>query len=414
MKITFKDRLFNPVYTPFYKNQSRFMVYYGGGGSGKSHWIAQSYLLHMIKEKGHRFLFVRKTFKSIRGSQFRLMCDLIKEYNLEKFFDIGKIEMTIRCLITGSEIMCYGLDDVEKLKSLTGITGIWIEEATEITEADFTQLNLRMRGLSQYHKQIVLSFNPVSKQNWVYKYFFEGKIPDGVKTYTNPVQNTTILKTTYKDNKFLDKEYIKTLEQLISENPAYHTIYVLGDWGALDDLVFTRPFQKIPLSAFPQRPQETIFGLDFGYNHPTALVRADIYDMNIFLRKYIYESKLTNTDLINRMRELEVPDDCTIYADWAEPARIAEIGDAGYSIVPADKSINDGIDFIKSQWNNIFIDIADIEFENERGAYSYKKDQFGEPTDSPIPLKDDLLCATRYALYSHSLVPEFKMFFAGE
>ena len=96
-----------------------------------------------------------------------------------------------------SRFIFAGLDDVEKLKSIQGITDVWIEEATEITQDDYQQLNLRLRG-GTLSKQIIMSFNPVSALSWIKRYFFDEPDEDKV----------SILKTTYKHNRWLDAEYI--------------------------------------------------------------------------------------------------------------------------------------------------------------------------------------------------------------
>src|SRR5699024_10273207 len=114
----------------------------------------------------------RKTGKSIRQSVFRLLVDLISEYNLSKAFRINKTEMSI-ISITGSSLITSGLDDVEKLKSVAGINRIWIEEASEVTEKDFDQLDLRLRGQSKIGFQMTLTFNPISELHWIKKKFFD-------------------------------------------------------------------------------------------------------------------------------------------------------------------------------------------------------------------------------------------------
>ena len=124
-------------------------------------------------------------------------------------FPVSHLEPSDTNISSGSIFIFKGLDDEEKIKSIDGITDIVVEEATELTEDEFTQLNLRLRALVDF-PQIYLMFNPISKKNWVYSYFFTGEIP----------LNAKIIKTTYKDNKFLSADYVpKTNLSKVANSP---------------------------------------------------------------------------------------------------------------------------------------------------------------------------------------------------
>ena len=137
---------------------------------------------------------------------------MIYEYKLEQFFTFTE-NLTIKC-VNGNEVIASGIDDVEKLKSITGVTGIWIEEATELSADDFYQIDLRLRGFTTNYKQIILTFNPISSENWAIKNFI---LMDN--------SNATVIKSTYKNNKFIDKEYIEILEGLKDKDENLYTIY---------------------------------------------------------------------------------------------------------------------------------------------------------------------------------------------
>lgn len=168
MEIEFDEEIFNPVYIPTYNFKGRILLLYGSAGSGKSEWAASKLLIRTLKETPHRFLFVRKVAKTIRDSQFRLFKDIISRWNLSECFTFKESEMDIICRLNGNALLSAGLDDVEKLKSITGITGIWAEEATELENDDFKQLNLRLRGITKNYKQFILSFNPIDDEHWIY------------------------------------------------------------------------------------------------------------------------------------------------------------------------------------------------------------------------------------------------------
>ena len=196
IKLNIKKEIFNDVYFPFLLDYShRYEIYYGSAGSGKSKFVFQKILIKALKQK-RKYLIVRKTAKSNENSTFQLLKDTLSDFHLLEYVKINKTTQRIE-LPNGSVFLFAGLDDVEKLKSIAGITDIVIEEATEITEDDFSQLDLRLRARTD-NLQITLMFNPTSRSNWVYKRWFA---EDAVIT-----DDTFILHTTYLQNKFLPEE----------------------------------------------------------------------------------------------------------------------------------------------------------------------------------------------------------------
>lgn len=186
MEIEFDIEIFNPVYIPTYSFKGRYLHLYGSAGSGKSEWAASKLLLRAMKEDSHRFLYYRKVANTIKKSQFQLFKDIIARwdrmgmvanYHLSDLFNINKSDMHIVYKPNGNELISSGLDDVEKLKSITGITGTWGEEATEIDEDDFKQINLRMRGETVNYKQHILSYNPIDDEHYINKKIFLKRLP---------------------------------------------------------------------------------------------------------------------------------------------------------------------------------------------------------------------------------------------
>ena len=180
--------------------------------SGKSHIVARKLLYRMLNESQvkHNFLIIRKVDRTIKKSVWTLMKNIISIWGLTKQFHFNQTDRTMIYKPTGSQFMFSGLDDVEKLKSIEGVTSIWVEEATELLQEDFEQLDLRLRGEFGCLKQIILTFNPISDQHWIKKIFFDDPI-DGVFT----------LKTTYLDNAFIDEEYKMVMNNKKKSNPRY-------------------------------------------------------------------------------------------------------------------------------------------------------------------------------------------------
>lgn len=215
-----------PTFLPLFADTHRYLVLKGGGGSGKSIFAGRKILERATSEPGHRFLVTRKVAKTLRESCFRQLSGQVKNHYPDSGYKINQSDMRIT-FENGSEILFAGLDDVEKLKSIYNIDGIWIEEASEVLESDFNQLDIRMRGESRYYKQIIISFNPISLKHWLKKRFFDRKDPRA-RTH----------ESTYKDNPFLPEEDRRTLENFQFTDEYYYQVYCLGLWGVTGKTVF--------------------------------------------------------------------------------------------------------------------------------------------------------------------------------
>lgn len=216
------ENIFNECYKPYLNNNDRYLFLWGGAGSGKSVFAAQKILSRIFTEKtNHRFLCVRKIGNTIHGSIYNLFDSLIKKYNLYNLVTSNKTSLSFK-FFNGSEIITSGMDDPEKLKSIANVTGIWAEEVTELDKADFDQLDLRLRGKTDYYKQILSSFNPISETHWLKPSFFDINL-----------DNCTTVHTTYLDNSFIDDEYVKVLNDRIGNDENLKRIYVDGQWGRI-------------------------------------------------------------------------------------------------------------------------------------------------------------------------------------
>lgn len=333
-------KAFNPwIYKIIDNYSARVEVYMGGAGSGKSFGATQKIILKAIKYK-RKVLVVRKFQNTLKHSIWTLICNHLKLLNLYNRCKVIRSDFEIE-LPNGSVFIFKGLDDEEKIKSIDGITDIVIEEATEITENEYTQLNLRLRADAP-NLQIYLMFNPVSKKNWVYTYFFA----DGVIV----PKNVRIIKTTYLDNVFLSDEYRAELENLKNRNPAYYRIYCLGEFATLDKLIFPKYTYRI-ISQEEVKGLEFWAGLDFGFtNDPSALTWGyiDTKNKKIYVTGEYVEKGLTNDVIAEIIISLGLKKE-RIYADSAEPKSIREISNFGIRIEETEKgkdSILHGIQFI--------------------------------------------------------------------
>ena len=228
VNIKISKKVFNDVYLPFLENEDRYLIFYGGGSSGKSYFIAQRWIYKIIHPSRCNLLVVRQTGDTNRRSTFPLFKQVISNWNLGKHFKINESDMRIVCKLTGNEIAFAGLDDVEKIKSITfangELTHEWVEEATECREDDINQLKVRLRG-GKSKKQMVLSFNPINIQHWIKRHFIDSGL-------------ATVCFSTYKDNKFLTDDDRKALEDLKHIDEYTYNVYCLGQWGILGKTVF--------------------------------------------------------------------------------------------------------------------------------------------------------------------------------
>ena len=229
----------NDTFLPLFWDKHRYLVLKGGGGSGKSIFAGRKILERAATEPGHRFLVVRKVAKTLRTSCFNQLKSQAYEFYADQVSKIPKGESSDMYITfrNGSQILFAGLDDVEKLKSIFDITGIWIEEASEVLESDFNQLDIRLRTQCPYYLQFIISFNPISITHWLKRRFFDLDISDTTER-ENFRALTRTHESTYKDNRFLRPEAIRTLENFKHTDPYYYRVYCLGEWGVTGSSVF--------------------------------------------------------------------------------------------------------------------------------------------------------------------------------
>lgn len=373
----------NPVHRCLFSDTSRYEIVYGGAGSGKSHAIAEKTIFRLSTEQGHKILVVRKVAATLKNSVWALMLSKLEAWRLTGLAKINKSDKTIE--IFGNTLIFAGLDDVEKLKSIEGITSIWIEEASELTELDVDQLDLRLRGATRHYKQIILTFNPIHIEHWIKKKFFDRQEPGSFVNHS-----------TYLDNKHIDSEYRAVFERLKQTNRAYYNIYALGHWGVYEGLVFEQ-WAEVPKVPDGVQWDFAGYGIDFGFNSPSALVNVYIKGRELYWDECIYQSGLTNTDLIARMRQEGLSGKG--YADSAEPDRILEIQRAGFNCSGADKANRiDRINFVKSF--NIHITARSTNLSKEMHTYTWAKDRLGNSLDEPVKVNDHAIDAGCYATYT--------------
>ena len=395
-KIELDPAVMNDVYLPQLKNMARVQILYGGSSSGKSKFKAQQAVIDTMDDArtgGRNWLVCRQVGRTIRGSVAQEINRIITEWGLQQFFSVNKTDGTITC-VNGYQIIFSGLDDVEKLKSITpakgAITDVWVEEATETAQDSIKQLLKRQRGGNpKTPKRLHMTFNPILQQHWIYQTYFNGLGWAETQTkYKTP--ELSILKTTYQDNKFLTADDRKGLEQ--ETDSYYYQVYTLGNWGVLGDVIFTN-WKVEDLSQMYDQFTNRRNGLDFGFSSDPAAVGVSHYDKmrkTIYFYKELYETGLTNDVLAERVKEM-IGDE-RIICDSAEPKSIQELNNHGVSAVGAKKgkdSVNFGIDWLKQQ--TIIVDKTCINLINELQQYHWKKDAGGNSLKIPVDKNNHLI-----------------------
>jgi phage terminase large subunit len=376
-------------------DESRHFGLMGGAGSGKSYACADKFIMRMVSEPGHRLIVFRKVARTIKRSVWALLLERLSHWNIRELCTLNRTDFTI-AFVNGSEIWCVGLDDQEKLKSIQGMSGAWTEEATEFTAEDLNQINLRLRGSTPGYKQIQYSFNPISIKHHLKDRLFD-----------NPPASSDALITTYRDNRYIDKEYERELIEMGRKSKNFESVYVLGQWGILEGLIY----DAFLTGEYPTDPHDSFYCLDFGFNNAMALLRGDVADEGVYLTELVYESGLTTTALIRRMDEIKIDKGVIIYCDSAEPDRIQELCDAGYWAVGAYKgpgSVRAGIDYCQSV--AIYSKADNVNLNAEAMSYAWRMDKDGKPMDEPTKINDHAMDAMRYGIYTHLGKPSAELF----
>lgn len=395
MKIRVHKNIFCPVYLPHLEPDGhRILLFYGGAGSGKSHFVAQRLVYKALKDV-RKVLVLRKVGKTVQQSTFDLLLSTLRQFGILNMCKVNKTTWTI-VLPNGSMFLCTGLDDPEKIKSITGLTDAWLEEATEFTLDDFSQINLRVRDPKALNQEIVLSMNPVSKANWTYLQFFAEN--PALEEFRKTVK---IIHTNYLDNPFLPDSYVQSLLLMKATNEVYYKIYALGEFGSLDKLIYNN-WQKMDFDKEKIKGQ-LLCGLDFGYtNDPTAFVAAILNEEEnrIYVFKEWGGTGYLNDVIAQQIKEMGFAKS-TIIADSAEQKSIEEIKRAGIGrIKPSVKgkgSVLQGIQ--KLQQYELIIHPSCSNVIEELQNYCWKKDRAtNEYINEPVDNYNHYLDSLRYSL----------------
>ena len=385
----------NPAYIAYLNKPQFLQIFYGGSSSGKSFFITDKIVLDVLN--GCNYLCCRNVGNTIKRSVFNEVTKSISNIGVKDYFSINKSDMIITCKLNEKQILFCGLDDPEKVKSITPANGvlerIFIEEATEIKREAYLQLKKRLRGKSNHSKHIIMAFNPILQSHWIYKEFFGGWQDD--KTVYED-DKTLIVKTTYKDNIFLTAEDRALLED--ETDPYFYNVYTLGNWGVLGNVIF-KNWRVEDLTEQIPHFDNIYIGCDFGFaSDPNALVKChlDKKKKKIYIFDEWYQAGMTDDELL-RVCEKFVGNEY-VMCDNAEPKTIDFLASNNIKAIGAIKgadSINRGIRWL--QGYEIIIHKTCQNAKNEFEQYHWQEDKYGNAMAKPVDTNNHLIDATRYA-----------------
>ena len=348
----------------------RFLINQGSSRSSKTWSLCQLVIVWAMSNPNKTISIVRKTFPTLRATVMRDFFSVMKELELYERKNHNKTE-NIYSFPNGTLVEFFSTDDEQKLRGRKRDL-CWANEANELQHDDFLQLNMRTTG------KFIVDYNPSDADCWIYD--------------LDPV-DSFIIKSTYKDNPFIEKSIIKQIEDLKFKDDALYQIYALGERA------MSRKNVYLNWNFVDKKPDyfvDYIYGLDFGYNHPTALVKVYYYEDEIFIETLIYESYLTTPQLVEKMLSVGVDTVNEIMCDYSRPEIIQELRDNQFNTQNANKSVKDGIINVKQF--KIHCLETDENLKKEYRNYMWKR--IGDKIlDEPAKAWDDAMDAIRYAIY---------------
>lgn len=379
------------VYDSVWNSTKPYIIWFGGRGSAKS-WTKAIYFLMKAQDQEYfRLIFARDTQKNVRNSQYQLFKDVAKRF--ERFqdqFDFFDSTMKIVCRQNGNFLVGGSFEQPDTLRSVADPTDFWAEEPitreSEIKRQDFFDITGSLRNSYGVPTQFHLTFNPISKQTWIYKDFFEAQLYDAETLFVN-----------YWDNPYCPESLKTFLESLKTLDPKRYKVDALGEWGVSYEGLIYPDYESVK-----EMPEAQFYGLDFGYNDPCALVEGAIADepnatkKSLYVNELLYESKHTSETLIKRFEALNIDKNKTMVCDNSRPEMIADLKTAGYNARACQKyagSVRDGIGNVQkfdlkivSGSRNLFDEIANYVWKSKNETL------LDEPEDSI----NHLLDAMRY------------------
>lgn len=385
----------SPVFDKNVLTQKQYVINEGGRRSSKSWSIAQVFVKRFTEQRNKRFMICRKTLPALKLSAYQLVLDLLKYYNYYRFVKHNKSDRTIILEELNNYLYFGSLDDPDKSKS-TEWNYIWMMEAKEFSYEDFMILDPSLSGktIPGEINQVFMDFNPDDVPEWIDTFIDKNS------------ENVEVIKSSYKDNPFLEDSYIKKLEDLKNIDDYYYRVFTLGERAKLRGKIYN----KIEVLANKDWPrleefEDSCYGGDWGFSpDPNVLLFVGLKDNYIYVREVVYENGLTVPNFAIQcervIEEKQLLTHGVFYFDPSAPGSKQIFSDAGFVMAQeVDNSVPEGIKAIQS-YNGICVHEDSKKAFSELKNYKNKQDRSGNVL--PIPVKKDDHCpdALRYAVYN--------------
>lgn len=364
------------------KHCFRVIANQGSTRSGKTYSISQLLALYIPHKEKVTISVVSPSLPHLKRGARRDILQILEDAQIYSDEAFNKTD-NVYHYPNGSYIEFFGAEDSGKVRG-PGRDILFINEANLLPYSIYQQLALRTK------QTIFLDFNPVDEMSWVY----DVADKDG----------NILIHSTYKNNPFLPKEQIAEIESLKDADENMWKVFGLGERGKSQEIIYTHWRQGQFLDDC-----EIVYGLDFGYSVPTALVKVGFKENQTFAHEMLYETKLTTTDLIERLKQLGIRNSDEIFCDNAEPKTIEELVRAGFNAKPAEKDVYAGIQKVKSQ--PLIISPESVNLIKEIRSYKWKTDKDGKvhPDEQPVKMWDHICDALRYAVFTKLNKPRFQI-----
>lgn len=366
------------VYHYLQNSKKEITILQGGARSGKTVNSLIWFCIKLMSEENKVLSICRASLPTIRGTILRDFKDVMLKLGI---WDDNRFNQTQLTYEMGSNLIEFiSTDQPQKIRGRKR-NYLYMNEANEIEKEAAMQLILRTT------EKTVLDFNPSDDEGWFYDW------------QTKPESDFYI--TTYKDNPYLEETLVKRIESMKEADDNYWRVFGLGLKGVSLHKILTH-WKTVP--RFPDDCQDIVYGVDFGFNAPTAVVKIGFKDDKVFAHEVIYEKNLTTSDLMVKMDIEGIYKEDMLYCDAAAAESIEELLRGGWNANKADKDVLEGIRKMKSL--PLYITEFSSNFMAELKGYCWKLDKNGSPLDVPVKYKDHLIDACRYAVFTHSKVDQ--------
>jgi PBSX family phage terminase large subunit len=364
--------------------QPRQVILEGAIRSGKTYLGILYWNALVSRHKKKLFIMTGQTISSLK----RNVLD-----DIEKLFGVNThLNINNEFEYHGNKVACFGTDKADSFKSMRGLTAQgWY--ANEIILSHQNSVIEAFARCSEPGAKIIWETNPDKPTHYIKTDYIDRsgiKLDDGSYNILN-------YHFELEDNSFLDKNFIESVKGSIPKGTIYDR-QIRGLWKATDKAVYDH-FQIVSTPPEERRIKDIWYGLDFGYNNPTALIKIMRTDEGLYCQGQLHRSQLITNQLVDEVNRLVERKTAPIYCDTAEPDKIRALQDAGLNAMPAVKIVMEGINRVKKQ--NIYLVNDDMDLVRSMENYEFRKAASGEILDEPVKHDDHYPDALRYAVASH-------------